>query len=84
MPLHGVLQSLFGQLQLFRYPIVPGNVPSGVASLKAMLTGDRQVRPTKDGVDVGNRATADQRQSTTGSLKQLLYQRVKVVCQEYL
>ena len=73
-----------GEVQLFRRQMVSGNLPSPAASLKAVLPSHGKIYVPEDGVDVGNRSPADERESPARCIKQLSNERLKLALENDL
>jgi hypothetical protein len=81
---NGLRDARAGEVQLFRREMVSGNLSSPAAPLKAVLTGDRKIDVPEDGVAVGNRSPADERQRSARRIVQLSNEGLELALENYL
>ena len=75
--------ALAGEVQLFRHEMVSGNLSCTAAPLKAVLAGDGKTDIPEDGIDVGNRPSADERECSVRRVVQLSNEGLKLALENY-
>lgn len=73
-----------GEVELFGREMVTGNLSRPAAPLKAVLTGDGQIYVPEDGIDVGNRPPADERECSSRRVVQLSNEGLELALENYL
>ena len=71
------------EVELFGREVVSGNLCRPAAPLKAVLTGDRKIDVAEDGIDVGNRSPADERECSTRRVVQLSNEGLELAPENY-
>ena len=60
-----------GKVEFFRRQMVSGNLSPAAAPLKAVLASDGKIVFPEDGIDIGDRSPADERERSARSVVQL-------------
>jgi hypothetical protein len=77
-------QSGAGEIEFFRHDVVTGNLSRPAPPLKAVLSGDREIGIAENGINVRNRAPADESEGAPGSIVKLENQATQDPFEYYL